>query len=67
MQSTEHIPFMPVEEETKGRPSSQIEDGEKDFRNVNIGANDSIMFNEALIRDEEDELKRIFVGNPKNF
>ena len=58
--------FAEIEEESKENALDQIEDeddgnGEK----ANIGQNDSILFNAALLRDEDEEYKRIFVGHPK--
>jgi hypothetical protein len=36
-----------------------------DGNQANINPHDSILFNEALLRDEDEEVRRIFVGNPK--
>ena len=54
------------EEETKeieGDVSSRQSMG--DGNQANIGPNDSILFNEALLRDEDEEVLRIYVGSPK--
>ena len=54
------------EEETKenvGEVPMNNDDG--DVNQANINPHDSILFNEALLRDEDEEVRRIFVGNPK--